>query len=78
MFSFSQACFIDILVIFKLDTSFGVVEVMTVNKDCLESVMWILVTCIETTVNVAVFTILILYVCGCTAVQVTRYTNVLY
>jgi hypothetical protein len=38
--------------------------------------MWVIVTCIETVVNAAVFTILI-HVCSSTAVQVRRYSNVL-
>jgi hypothetical protein len=57
------------------DTSFGVVEMVNVNKGRLESVMLIIVTCIEIIVNAAV--LIVIYVCGCTAGQVRRYTYVL-
>jgi hypothetical protein len=41
------------------------------------NVMWIMVTCTETVVNAAGFTVLV-YVCSCTSVQVRRYTVVLF
>jgi hypothetical protein len=41
------------------------------------SVMWIMMTCTETVVNAAGFTVLI-YVCSCTTVQVRRCTAVLF
>jgi len=49
---------------------------MNVNKGRFESVMCIMVTCTETVVNAAGFTVLI-YVCSCSTVQVKRYAFVL-
>jgi hypothetical protein len=58
------------------DTYYGVIEMMNVNTFHFVSVMWVMVTCTETVVNAAGFTVPI-YVCNCTAVQVRRYTVVL-
>jgi hypothetical protein len=66
-----------ILILFINATYYGVVEVLNVNKGRFVSVMWIMVTCTETAVNAAGFTVLI-YVCSCTSVQVRRYTVVLF
>jgi hypothetical protein len=63
--------------IFIYDTYYGVVDMMNVNKGRFVSVMWIMVTCTETIVNAAGFTVQI-YVCSCTTVQVRRYTVVLF
>ena len=48
-------------------TYFWVVEILNVNKACFVSVMGIMVTCTETVVNAAGFTVPI-YVCSCTTV----------
>ena len=53
--------------IFMYDSYYGVVEMMNVNAGRFGSVMWIMVTCTETIVNAAGFTVLI-YVCSCTTV----------
>ena len=58
-------------------TYFGVVEMMNVNKVRFGSFIWIVVTCTETIVNAAGFTVLI-YVCSCSTVQVRGYTIVLF
>jgi len=57
-------------------TNFGVVEKMNVKKGHFVSAMCITVTCTETTVNAAGFTVPI-YVCSCSTVQVRRYAIVL-
>jgi len=49
---------------------------MNINKGHFVSAMWIAVTCTETAVNAAGFTVPI-YVCSCSSVQVGRYTHVL-
>jgi len=50
---------------------------LNINKGCFVSVMWIMVTCSETVVNAAGFTVLI-YIWSCTTVQVRRCTVVLF
>ena len=50
---------------------------LNVNKGRFGCVVWIAVTCVEIIVNAAGFTVLI-YVCSCSTVQVTRYTIVLF
>ena len=49
---------------------------MNINEGRFVSVIWITVTCTETAVNAAGFTVPI-YVCSCTSVQVRGYTVVL-
>ena len=49
---------------------------LKINKGRFVSAMCITVTCTETAVNAAGFTVPI-YVCGCLTVQVGRYTDVL-
>jgi len=59
------------------DISYGVVEMMNVNKDHFVSSVCIVVTCTETIVNAAGFALLV-YVYSCSTVQVRGYTIVLF
>ena len=63
--------------IFMYNIYCGVVEMMNVNKGRFVIVMWILVTCTETIVKAAGFTVLI-YICGCSTFHITHYTIVLF
>jgi hypothetical protein len=77
----SHNCFSDILFHYVTmciyDNYYSVFDMMNVNKVCFVSFMCIVVTCTERIVNAAGFTVPI-YVCSCTAVQVRRYTVVLF
>ena len=78
IFSIHTFVFCDVyFLIIISDTNYTVVEIMNVNKGRFESVMCIIVTCTETVVNAAGFTVLI-YVCSCSTVQVRRCAVVLF
>jgi hypothetical protein len=63
---------------FIYDIFYGVVEIINVGKGRFRSVIWVTLTCPETVVNAAGFTVLIhTCVCSCTAVRVKCYKNVL-